>query len=120
MSAYAAAAAVVFGVVNVVLAARLVRRQESHKQAWQYLPAVIEAFNDASFRFMREVWAVDWDALPPGDRGDHGTGEATEAMAQLNKLEVFAHPETIKTARNTLHAADAIRLHYCNRLEQGD
>ncbi|MCX4850411.1 hypothetical protein [Streptomyces sp. NBC_00893] len=53
VSAYAAVAAVVFGVVNVALAARLVRRQESHKQAWQHLPAVIEAFSDASFRFIK-------------------------------------------------------------------
>ncbi|WP_328731934.1 hypothetical protein OHT20_17740 [Streptomyces caniferus] len=120
VSAYAAVAAVVFGVVNVALAAHLVRRQERHKQAWQHLPAVIEAFGDASFRFMREVWAIDWDVLPPDSRGDHGMDEAKEVMLQLNKLEVFAHPETIRAARDTLHAADAIRLHYCNRLEQGN
>ncbi len=69
VSAYAAVAAVVFGVVNVALAAHLVRRQESHKQAWQHLPAVIEAFGDACFRFMREVWEIDWDVLPPDSRG---------------------------------------------------
>ena len=94
VSAYAAVAAVVFGVVNVALAAHLVRRQESHKQEWQHLPAVIEAFGDASFRFMREVWAVDWDVFPPDSRGDHGMDEAKEAMSRLNKLEVFARPET--------------------------
>lgn len=43
-----------------------------------------------------------------------------EAMLQLNKLEVFARPETIRAARDALHAADAIRLYYCNRLEQGN
>lgn len=82
-------------------------------------PAVIKAFADASFRSMREAWEAHRDSLPPNSRGDHRMDEANETMSQSNKLEVLAHPETIRAARNTLHAADAIRLHHCNQLEQG-
>jgi len=111
VSAVAALAAVVISLVNVGLSSLLVHRQESRKWRREQLPDLVEKLADAAFCWEVKIFESDWNFIPQADREAFGMDEARVAMALVNRLEVFAAPETISTAHTMLYAIDHIRMH---------
>jgi hypothetical protein len=111
VSAIAAVAAAIVSLVNVGLSSILVRRQDSQRWKREQLPDLVEKLADAAFQWERKIFESDWRLIPEADRTDFGMDEAREAMQFESRLEVFAAPRTISTAREMLHAVDAIRMH---------
>lgn len=111
VSAIAAVAAVIISLVNVGISSILVRRQDSQRWRREQLPDLVEKLADSAFQWERKIFESDWRLIPEVDRTGFGMDEAGEAMQLVGRLEVFAAPRTISTAREMLHAVDAIRMH---------
>lgn len=111
VSAVAAVAAVIISLVNVGLSSILVRRQDSQRWKREQLPDLVAKLADAVFQWEVKIFESDWKLISEADQIDFGMDEAREAMQLVSKLEVFAEPKTISTARKMLNAVDTIRMH---------
>ncbi|MGN6681847.1 MAG: hypothetical protein ACTHKL_29135 [Streptosporangiaceae bacterium] len=98
--------------MNVGLTARIARRQSNEKWVRDVLPDLAVRFAGAAHRFEVAVFEVDWLPLSDQERQDLGMDDAADddALDLVQKMEVFASPETVKCAHEVIDAIDQIRF----------